>query len=137
MPGLSRKLADRPIETRIPEDLPLIFVDAVLIQQVLVNLLENAAKHTAEGTPIELAAEACGDAITLEVRDRGPGFAPGEEQRIFEKFYRGRSDGPHGAGLGLAICRAIAEVHRGTIEAINRAGGGAIFRIRLPLEGVR
>ena len=117
--------------------LPLVSGDDVLLGQLLVNLLENATKYTSEGTAIEVAAEASGDAITLEVRDRGPGFAPGEEQRIFEKFYRGRSDGPHGAGLGLAICRAIAEVHRGSIEAINRAGGGAIFRIRLPLEGVR
>ena len=77
-----------------------------------------------------------GDAITLEVRDRGPDFAPQEEQRVFEKFYRGRSDCARGAGLGLAICQAITQVHGGTIEAFNRAGGGAVFRIRLPLGGV-
>ena len=73
------------------------------------------------------------NAVILEVRDRGSGFAPGEEQRVFEKFYRGRPDGASGAGLGLAICRAIVEAHQGTIEALNRAGGGAVLRTRLPL----
>ena len=102
-----------------------------------MNLLENAAKYTPEGTPVEVAADSSADGITLEVRDRGPGFAPHEEHRIFEKFYRGRSDAARGAGLGLAICRAIIEAHRGTIEAFNRAGGGAVFRIRLPSESVR
>ncbi|HYP07947.1 MAG TPA: ATP-binding protein, partial [Bryobacteraceae bacterium] len=89
---------------------------------------------TPQGTPIEVAAEAGGDSVTLEGRDRGVGFTEEEGQRLFEKFYRGRSDGTRGAGLGLAICRAIAEAHRGTIEAFNRAGGGAVFRVRLPME---
>src|SRR5207244_7642554 len=113
----------------------LVSADDVLLGQLLVNLLENATKYTPEGTPIEVAAESSSVAITLEVRDRGPGFAPHETQRIFEKFYRGRSDGARGAGLGLAICRAITDAHRGTIEAFNRTGGGAVFRIRLPVGG--
>ena len=134
---LERQLSLRQVTTHLPDSLPLVSVDDVLLGQLLVNLLENAIKYTPEGTPIELVAEASGDAVTLEVRDRGPGFAPDEGERIFEKFYRGRSVGEHGAGLGLAICRAIAEAHRGTIEAISRTGGGAIFRIRLPSGGAR
>ncbi|MEP6962736.1 MAG: ATP-binding protein, partial [Acidobacteriota bacterium] len=115
-----------------PDNLPLVLIDDVLFGQLLVNLLENATKYTPDGTPIEVAAESSEDGVTLEVRDRGPGFAPEEEQRIFEKFFRGRSSGTRGAGLGLAICRAIVEAHRGTINAFNRSGGGAVFRIRLP-----
>jgi two-component system, OmpR family, sensor histidine kinase KdpD len=133
---MEHQLEGREVTTHLPDNLPLVSGDDVLLGQLLVNLLENATKYTPEGTPIELTAESGGEAITLEIRDRGPGFAPDEEQRIFEKFHRGRSTRARGAGLGLAICRAIAEAHRGSIEAFNRAGGGAVFRIRLPLGGV-
>jgi two-component system sensor histidine kinase KdpD len=132
---MEHQLERRQVTTQLPDSLPLVFVDDVLLGQLVVNLLENATKYTPEGTPIEVAAEVEQDAIVLEVRDRGPGFAPNEELRIFEKFYRGRSEG-RGVGLGLAICRAIIEAHRGTIEAFNGQGGGAVFRIRLPLGGV-
>jgi len=108
--------------------------DDVLLGQVLVNLIENATKYSPPASAIEIAAQAVAGAVQLEVRDRGPGFAPGEEKRLFEKFYRGQSEGVRGAGLGLAICRAIVVAHRGSIEALHRPGGGAIFRIRLPLE---
>jgi two-component system, OmpR family, sensor histidine kinase KdpD len=74
-------------------------------------------------------------AVVVEFADRGPGFAPGDEKRIFDKFYRGRPAGVHGVGLGLAICRAIVEAHGGTISAENRPGGGALFRFTLPLGG--
>jgi two-component system sensor histidine kinase KdpD len=131
---MEHQLERRQVTTQLPDSLPLVFVDDVLLGQLVVNLLENATKYTPEGTPIEVAAEVKQDAIVLEVRDRGPGFAPNEELRIFEKFYRGRSEG-RGVGLGLAICRAIIEAHRGTIEAFNGQGGGAVFRIRLPLGG--
>jgi two-component system sensor histidine kinase KdpD len=131
---MARQLRDREVTTRLPEDLPLIYVDDVLMGQLLVNLLENANKYTPEGTAIEVAAQADEDAVVVEIRDRGPGFAEGDERRIFEKFYRRNGKGVHGAGLGLAICRAIVEAHRGTIEAFNRAGGGAVFSIRLPLK---
>jgi two-component system sensor histidine kinase KdpD len=123
--------------TELPESLPLVYVDDVLLGQLVVNLLENAVKYSPAGRPSEVAAEANDNAVTLEVRDRGAGFAEGEEQRVFEKFYRGKSDGVRGAGLGLAICHAIATAHRGTIEALNRSGGGAILRVRLPLENAR
>jgi two-component system sensor histidine kinase KdpD len=127
------QLQKRQVTTQLPDSLPLVYVDDVLLGQVVLNLLENAIKYTPEGTGIEIAAEAAEGAVILEVRDRGPGFEHGEERRIFEKFYRRRSAGVSGAGLGLAICWAIVEAHRGTIEAFNRRGGGAVFRVRLPL----
>jgi two-component system sensor histidine kinase KdpD len=132
---LEPQLTGREVTAAVPEDLPLVNVDDVLLGQVLVNLIENAAKYSPPGSPIEIAATATPAAVQLEVRDRGAGFAPGEEKRLFEKFYRGKSEGVRGAGLGLAICRAIVMAHRGSIEALHRAGGGAIFRIRLPLSG--
>jgi two-component system sensor histidine kinase KdpD len=128
------QLEQREVTTHLPDSLPLVYGDDVLLGQVVVNLLENAVKYSPAGTAIEVAAEASGDSVTMEVRDRGPGFVPGEEQRVFEKFYRGKSEGTRGAGLGLAICRAIVGAHRGSIEALNRTGGGAVLRIRLPLE---
>ena len=130
---MERQLRNRPVETRLPENLPLVYVDDVLMGQLLVNLLENANKYTPESTPIEMTAETDGDTVVLEIRDRGPGFAEGDERRIFEKFYRRSVTGVRGVGLGLPICRAIVEAHRGTIEAFNRMGGGAVFRIRLPV----
>jgi two-component system sensor histidine kinase KdpD len=132
------QLAGRRVTTQLPDSLPLVFVDDVLLGQVVLNLLENAVKYSPAETPIEISAEAEPDTITLEVRDRGPGFVPGEEQRVFEKFYRGKPQGAaRGAGLGLAICRAIVEAHQGTIEAFNRDGGGAVLRTRLPLGNGR
>jgi two-component system sensor histidine kinase KdpD len=134
---VEHQLGKRQVITHLPDSLPLVYVDDVLLGQVMINLLENVIKYTPEGTAIEVGAEATEDAVTLEVRDHGPGFAAGEEHRIFEKFYRGKSDGVRGVGLGLAICRAIVEAHRGTIGGFNRIGGGAVFRIQLPLRGVR
>jgi len=128
-------LGSRLVTTRLPEGLPLVNVDDVLLGQVVMNLLENAIKYTPPGTPIEVEADTAEEWVRLEVRDRGPGLAPEEERRIFEKFYRGKTEGKRGAGLGLAICKAIVEAHRGTIEAYGREGGGAVFRVRLPLRG--
>ncbi len=126
-------LGGRTLNTDIPEDLPLVPADDVLLGQVLWNLLENAVKYTPDGSPIEVGARAEPGWVVLEVRDRGPGITPGEEERIFEKFYRGGTRVTRGAGLGLPICRAIVEAHRGAIDAYAREGGGAVFRIRLPL----
>jgi two-component system sensor histidine kinase KdpD len=101
-----------------------------------VNLLDNALKYTPAGSPIEIAAEAGRGVVTVEVADRGPGFAPGDDERVFEKFYRGREKaGRSGVGLGLAICRAIVEAHGGRIWAENRPGGGAVIRFTLPVPG--
>ena len=136
---IEKQLAGRQVVTELPESLPLVYVDDVLCGQLVVNLLENAVKYTPAGTAIEVTAEADHDAVTLEVRDRGAGFAEGEEQRVFEKFYRGKSEGVRGAGLGLAdLPRDCDRSARGTIaKALNRSGGGAILRVRLPLENVR
>jgi two-component system sensor histidine kinase KdpD len=132
------QLEGRAVSTDLAESLPMVFVDEVLLGQVLWNLLENAAKYSPPGSPLEIAAfeEAPEQqrAVILEVRDRGPGVPPGEEERIFEKFYRGKSEKVRGVGLGLPICRAIVQAHHGTIQALAREGGGAIFRIRLPSD---
>ncbi len=133
---LDRRLQDRPVTTRLPADLPLVPLDGMLIEQVFVNLLDNALKYTPAGSPIEIAAEAGSGAVTIAVADRGPGFVPGDEERVFEKFYRGRAKGAGGGvGLGLAICRAIVEAHGGRMWAANWPGGGAAFRFTLPVPG--
>ena len=101
---------------------------------MLINLFDNAIKYTPADTPIEVSAAADDDVVSVTVADRGPGFAPGEEARIFEKFYRGEGAGTgSGAGLGLAIARGMVEVHGGQIVAEPRPGGGALFRFTLPL----
>lgn len=130
---IDSQLTNRKLAIHLPESLPPVSVDDVLLGQVITNLVENAVKYTPSDTEIEIFAAAENDTLTLEVRDRGPGFKEGDEFRIFEKFYRGKSEGVRGAGLGLAICRAIVEAHHGTIQAFSRSGGGAIFRICLPL----
>jgi two-component system sensor histidine kinase KdpD len=130
---LEGQLVGREIRTDMPAELPLAFGDPLLLEQLVVNLLENAARHTPAGAPIEIRAAAVEGALELEVADRGPGLAPGDETRIFEKFQRGSRAGAGGVGLGLAICRGIATAHGGSIRAENRPGGGALFRLTLPL----
>jgi len=136
---LESQLQGRPVRTDLPDDLPLVSADAVLLEQVFVNLLENAAKYTPDGSPIEIAAHGRangqGGSITIEVSDRGPGIPPGSESRLFEKFFRGPQAGSTSAGLGLAICRGVVGAHGGTIIAANRPGGGAVFRMTLPIVG--
>jgi two-component system, OmpR family, sensor histidine kinase KdpD len=121
------------IATQLAPDLPLVLADAVLLEQLLVNLLDNALKYGGE-SQIELRARATGESVEIVVRDEGPGLPPGAEDSVFEKFYRGPS-ATRGFGLGLAICRAIATVHGGTISAENRAPRGAAFRLVLPVGG--
>lgn len=131
---LSQPLSQHPVTTNLQPDLPPVLMDDLLMQQVLVNLLENAAKYSPPGSPIELTGFANDADLTVEVADRGPGLPPAELDRVFEKFYRAaNSTGRPGAGLGLAICRGIVELHGGKIEAENRPGGGAVFRFTLPL----
>jgi two-component system sensor histidine kinase KdpD len=130
---LEKPLEGRKVSTDVPEDLPLVPLDSVLIEQVLVNLLDNACRHTPPGTPIELSAALEGTAVKLEVEDHGPGLAPGEQSRVFEKFYHASSPAA-GAGLGLAICKAVVEAHGGRIWAENRLGGGASFQFTLPIK---
>jgi len=129
-------LRGRRLDVELPADLPLVPIDAVLIEQVLINLLENAAKYTPAGSAIVLSARPEPPGVVVEVADRGPGIPPGQVDKIFEKFYRLPREGAGGgAGLGLAICRGIVEAHGGRIWVENRDGGGAIFRFTLPIEG--
>ncbi len=130
---LGKRLSDRRITTQLPPDLPLVAIDDVLIEQVLVNLLDNALKYTPPDSPISITATVADRTIRVEVADRGPGLPPGEEDRIFEKFYRGPSSSGRGAGLGLAICQGIIRAHGGRIWAENLPGAGVAFRFALPI----
>ncbi len=129
---MEKRLRDHPVAIRLPADLPLVEIDGVLIEQLFINLLDNGVKYTPAGRGIDISASTTDAAVLVEVADRGPGFAPGEEERVFDKFYRGQTAGSRGVGLGLAICRAIVEAHGGKIWAENRPGGGAVFRFTLP-----
>ena len=134
---LEEPLADRVVNIQLPDDLPFVPIDSVLIEQVFINLLENAIKYTPAHSPIDLSASQDGASMAITVADRGPGLPPGDEQRIFEKFYRARAPASRngsGVGLGLTICRGIVEAHGGRIGAENRSGGGAVFRFTLPIE---
>jgi two-component system sensor histidine kinase KdpD len=126
-------LSDNAVRINIENDLPAISVDVRLIQQALNVLLSNAAAHGGSGKPIEVSAARDGSMLIISVADRGPGLAPGEEHKVFEKFYRGLRTGPGGLGLGLSIARQLVEAHNGQIVAKNRESGGARFCIRLPI----
>jgi two-component system sensor histidine kinase KdpD len=132
---LDSRLDTHPVAVDLPLELPLVRVDAALIEQVLANLIENAIKYTPRGTRIVLHLEQRAEALLVSVEDGGPGLPPGDPQQLFAKFYRGATESAvSGVGLGLAICRAIVQLHGGRIWAENRAGGGAAFRFTLPLE---
>jgi two-component system sensor histidine kinase KdpD len=103
------------------------------MQQAFVGLLSNASAHAPSDRPIEVSAARDDATLVFSVADHGPGLAPGEEYKVFEKFYRGPGTRPGGLGLGLSIARQLVEAHGGELTAQNRAGGGARFSIRLPL----
>jgi len=132
---LEAQLAGREVTVDVPEEMLTAPMDATLVGQVLLNLLENAAKHTPAGGPLAIVARSDGARLMIEVLDRGNGIPAGEEERIFEKFYR-TADGRRvpGTGLGLAIARAVVRAHGGAIRAENRDGGGARFVVELPIE---
>ncbi len=129
--SVERTLSDRPVSVKLPPDMLWINADAVLVEQALVNLLENACRYTPASTSVEITAWPQGKRIVLEIADHGPGLPQGEEQSIFSKFQRGTSvkSDSRGAGLGLAICRAVMDAHGGRITAHNRENGGAVFRL--------
>ncbi|MGH8779102.1 DUF4118 domain-containing protein [Paraburkholderia sp.] len=140
-----RVLARHPAQVRLPPDLPLLQLDAVLMERLFANLFENAAKYTPADTPLAIGAQRIDDNdgkpfVRVTVDDTGPGLPPGMETRIFDKFTRGEKESAKpGIGLGLAICRAIVEAHGGTIGALNRVGQdgrveGARFWFTLPVE---
>ncbi|CAN5731637.1 hypothetical protein BH11MYX1_BH11MYX1_38320 [soil metagenome] len=135
-PALARlelELADRHVTVDVPPT-ALAHVDPILVEQLLQNLLENAAKHTPARTPIDVRVSREIDHAVLEVADRGPGLAPGMHTKVFEKFFRGTAGVP-GAGLGLAVCRAIVTAHHGGIDARPRDGGGVRFVAWFPDDG--
>ena len=131
--GRQRRRGEQRVTARVDAGMPLVQVDAVLIEQVLANLIENALRYSTGDAPIEVSATADNDRILIRVEDRGPGLGMDDPALLFAKFHRGRGAGAQGgAGLGLAICKAIVELHGGRIEARNRIGGGATFEFSLP-----
>jgi two-component system sensor histidine kinase KdpD len=129
---LRARTAGRAVNVRVPPDLPLVEMDVVLIEQVLINLLDNALKYTPPGSPITLRVTATDRSVTVEVADRGPGLPRDTEDKVFQKFYRALPGTSRGAGLGLAICKAVVEAHSGRIWAHNLPEGGVAFLFTLP-----
>ena len=136
---LEDRLRAHPVSVRLPSDLPLVPIDELLLEQVFLNLLENAARYTPGGSPIEITAWPEREAVVVEVADRGPGVPAGEEETVFGRFYRSgnadAADAGAGSGLGLTICRGIITAHGGRIWIERRAGGGTAVRFTLPLVG--
>jgi two-component system sensor histidine kinase KdpD len=129
---LEEPLQSRPVTVSIPPDASLAPFDASLLEQVLVNLVENAIKYTPPDSAIEIVARRTGEGVEVEVADSGPGVPPGKEEQIFEKFHRAATVG--GMGIGLTICRGIITAHGGRIWCTNRNSGGASFHFVLPWE---
>jgi two-component system sensor histidine kinase KdpD len=130
---LSPRLAGHRLMVDVPDDLPLVRVDATLIDQALANLVENAARHTPPGTLVRVRAQRNADEIILSVEDFGVGIDDSEMEKIFAKFHRGTA-AAGGVGLGLSICRAIVKLHGGRAWAERLSGGGTAFRFSLPVE---
>ena len=129
-----RELARHKLRVHVPADMPLVRMDFVLMQQVLTNLLSNAAAHTPPGTAIELSAGIQEESLILVVADEGPGIAAGSLDLIFNKFYRAPNAPTGGTGLGLSLVKGFVESHGGRVKAENRAGSGAMFTVCLPLS---
>jgi K+-sensing histidine kinase KdpD len=127
--------AKHPVAVDVPRDLPLATVEPALIQRVFTSLVGNVVKHTAAGTHVTISARVAGDMLEAAVEDDGPGLPEGREEEVFESFARGEKQATRrGAGLGLAICRAIVEAHGGTIRSERRTPKGARFVFTLPLK---
>ena len=132
---LGSRLGNRAINIDIPAELPLIQLDFVLVERVLVNVIDNALKYSPADKPIEIKVHAAGAFLEIEVADRGTGIPPEDLTRIFDKFYRvQRPDNVSGTGLGLSISKGIVQAQGGFIAAENRPGGGTIITISLPLQ---
>ena len=132
---LEKKLQGHPCHVKVPPDLPLVKYDDVLIEQVLVNLLDNAIRYTSDGTDIDISVAIEDNSVLVSVADHGPGLVIDDLDMIFEKFYRGKGSAESlGAGLGLSVCQSIIKAHGGRIWAENRWGGGAIFYFLLPFN---
>ncbi|MGA7565667.1 MAG: ATP-binding protein, partial [Terriglobales bacterium] len=133
---LRQLLAQHPVEVRIPADLPNARMDTAHIKEVMVHLIENAAKYSPANAPIRITAEAKNnETLTVSIADRGPGIDDFEQSLVFEKFYRGRNQRVqvHGTGMGLAICKAIVEAHGGHLGLTSQLGHGSVFYFSLPV----
>jgi two-component system sensor histidine kinase KdpD len=130
-----RLLRDRRLQIDVPFTLPLVHADYTLVEQVVTNLLENAVRHSPDGSAIRVRARDAGPWVEVVVADQGPGVDEHERAAIFEPFRRG--SGSQSSGVGLAICRAIVEAHGGTIEVRDANGGGAEFAFTMPVQGAR
>jgi two-component system sensor histidine kinase KdpD len=129
-------LGDHSLDIRVPDDLPLVLVEALQVERVIANLLDNAAKYSPPREPISVSVRLAGDFITLRIEDRGLGIPPEHLERVFEPFFREPTGGypaKPGSGLGLAICRSIIRSQHGRIWAEPRQGGGAAFVFTLPV----
>ncbi|MGB9086240.1 MAG: DUF4118 domain-containing protein [Terriglobales bacterium] len=131
---LKQTLVHHPVEVKIPPDFPNARMDSVHIKEVLVHLIENAAKYSPAEAPIRINAEAKNRMLTINIADRGPGIDDFEQSLVFEKFYRGRNQRVqvHGTGMGLAICKAIVEAHGGQLGVTSQLGHGSVFYFSLP-----
>lgn len=132
---LKQLLVRHPVDPRIPPTLPPARMDPAHIKEVLVHLLENAAKYSPPDAPIRITAEPKDRTITISIADRGPGIDDFEQSLVFEKFYRGRNQRVqvHGTGMGLAICKAIVEAHGGKLGLTSQLGHGSVFYFSLPV----
>jgi two-component system sensor histidine kinase KdpD len=124
--------ADQPIEFSLPPDLPFVRADAAQLERVFANLIDNAAKFSPPGSPIQVTATATAGRVTVRVTDHGRGIPKRHRSRVFEPFFRGR-DGGAGSGLGLAICRGFVEANGGRIVLQADAGSGTSFVVSFPL----
>lgn len=131
---LKKRFPGANVHVSVPEDFLLVPMDATLIEQVIINLLENAVRHAGTDLPIELDVRVEGDWAVFEVRDSGKGIVPEQLPHIFDGYDSENSDSTRGIGVGLSICKSIVKAHGGEINAANRLGGGAAFTFVLPLE---
>lgn len=123
----------RPVNIELPDDLPLVEADFVLVEQAMMNLMENAIKYSPEGAPIDIFVHLSEEYLFIDIQDHGPGIPTRDIPHVFEKFYRVRQlPNPGGVGLGLAIAKGILDAHQSTLEAIPRDSGGMVFRIGFP-----
>jgi len=135
---LRQRDPSRRLRTRVEPDLPLLRCDALLLVQLLDNLVDNALKYGGEAAPVEIVARRIGEQLVIAVRDRGPGVPAAQRERIFESFQRGEAppggEARRGAGVGLALCRAVARAHGGELRLRPRGHGGTAFELWLPLQ---
>ena len=132
--SLKYELESYTFKTDIPNDLPLIYIDFGLMEQVLHNLILNATQHSPHGSVIELKIQIAGETLIIKVIDHGSGFPEEELSSVFDKFYRGKNAKAGGTGLGLSIVKGFVEAQYGNVSALNGENGGAVFTLKIPAK---